>query len=158
MSDNRQDAARRAKLLAHVLDESIRIPGTSLRIGLDAIVGLIPGVGDLIGGLLSTYIVAQAIDQGLPKATVLRMAVNVLVETVVGSVPVLGDLFDAYWKANVRNARLLETAIATERKAGRRDLGFLVAVVGGLVLMIVGAASIGVWLLTALRDFLVGLS
>lgn len=143
---------RRVSALARFLDDSIPIPGTSYRIGYDAIIGLIPGLGDLIGGALSTYIVAQAIEQGISKATVMRMAFNVLVETIVGAVPFLGDLFDAAWKANVRNARLLESALAVQHRRGRKDTLFLVAVVA--VLLAVSAAGFVAswWIIVALRD------
>ncbi len=144
-----------AKTVARLLDDWIEIPGTSFKIGLDPLIGLIPGLGDLLAGLLATVIIVQAIEQNLPRVTVLRMALNLLIDTAVGSVPFLGDIFDAAFKANVRNVALLESGLASGRTRGRRDLGFLVAVVGGLVLCLVGFATGGLWLLARLRDFIV---
>jgi hypothetical protein len=93
-----------------MLDTSIPLPlpfAKNFRIGLDAIIGLIPGVGDVLGGLLSSIIVLEAWRFGAPKRTLARMGFNVLAEVVVGAVPFLGDIFDASWKANVRNLRLM---------------------------------------------------
>ena len=89
--------------LAWWLDNAITVPGTRFRIGFDALIGLIPGVGDLIGTLLSSYIIAVAAAQGLPASALARMAINVGVEAIVGAVLIVGDLFDAVWKANQRN-------------------------------------------------------
>jgi hypothetical protein len=111
-----RDPARRAaeiarlRALAWMLDTSIPLPlpfAKNFRIGLDAIIGLIPGVGDVLGGLLSSIIVLEAWRFGAPKRTLARMGFNVLAEVVVGAVPFLGDIFDASWKANVRNLRLM---------------------------------------------------
>lgn len=158
MTDTRQDAIRRSQALAKFLDESIPIPGTGFKIGWDFIIGLIPGVGDLLASLLSTYIVAQALDQGVSKATVLRMVWNILVETVLGAVPFLGDLFDAAWKSNVKNARLLETALRDQKQVAKKDRLFMAVVLLGLILVAGLAAAFGVAVLLALRDWIVSLS
>ncbi len=81
-------------MLSHLLDDFIRIPGTNIRFGLDGIVGFIPGIGDILGGLASSIIIIAAWFRGVPKATIARMVMNVGIETAVGSVPVLGNLFD----------------------------------------------------------------
>src|SRR6185503_9317287 len=96
-------ALQRVRGLAWLLDNSIPIPGTRMRIGLDAVIGLIPGLGDAAGAVLSSYILLEAGKLGAPRSTLLRMGANVLVESVVGIVPLVGDLFDAGWKANQRN-------------------------------------------------------
>lgn len=100
---------RRARLnrLAWLLDSSIRIPGTDFRIGLDALLGLLPGGGDAAGVILSGYIVLEAARMGAPRRTLWLMIANVAVEALAGAIPVLGDLFDAAWKANQRNVALL---------------------------------------------------
>ena len=89
--------------LAWWLDNAITVPGTRFRIGYDALIGLVPGVGDLVGTLLSSYIIAVAASQGVPPSALARMAINVGLEAIVGVVPIVGDLFDAAWKANQRN-------------------------------------------------------
>ena len=113
--DLRADLAR-AHQLADLLDTKFSIGG--YRFGLDALVGLIPGVGDLIGALAGLYPLVVAQRHGLGKVVQARMAVNLLVELVVGSVPVVGDLFDFGFKANIRNVRLLDQAVA-KRETGR---------------------------------------
>lgn len=90
------------------MDNIIRIPGTNFRIGLDPILGLIPGAGDLIDAALSGYLVYLAARFDLPQEVLVRMVLNIGLETVVGAVPLFGDLFDAYYKANIRNLALLE--------------------------------------------------
>ena len=101
-------------LLSHLLDDFIRIPGTNLRFGLDGIVGFIPGAGDIIGGLASSIIIIAAWMRGVPKVVVARMVLNVAIETGVGAVPLLGNLFDIGWKANRRNYALLREATAAQ--------------------------------------------
>jgi Domain of unknown function (DUF4112) len=98
---------QRLRSMAWLLDNAIPLPG-GFRIGLDAIIGLIPGVGDAIGALISVYILNEARSLGAPRSVLMRMSGNVLLETIVGSIPFLGDLFDAGFKANMRNIALLE--------------------------------------------------
>src|SRR5882757_5085379 len=94
-------------LLSHILDDWFRVPGTSIRFGLDGIVGLIPGLGDLIGGLASCIIVIGAWFRGVPYVGLLRMLVNLAIEVVIGAIPFAGDMFDIAWKANRRNYALM---------------------------------------------------
>jgi hypothetical protein len=96
----------RLRSLATALDESVRIPGTDFRVGIDPLLGLLPVVGDIAASVLSLVIVAVAAYHGVRKRTLVRMLVNIAVDVLVGFVPVVGDLFDAYWKANVRNVEL----------------------------------------------------
>ena len=93
--------------LAGVLDDIFQIPGTSIRFGLDPIVGLVPGLGDIITGLLSFLIVFAAWQRGLPRVTIMRMVANIGVDTVTGTIPIVGDLFDMMWKSNRMNYNLL---------------------------------------------------
>lgn len=110
-------AVRRMQAVARLLDESVRLPGTRFRVGLDPIVGLLPGAGDALTGALSLYVVVEAARLGVTYTTLVRMLANVGVDVVGGSIPVLGDLFDAVWKANVRNVDL---ALADLASADRR--------------------------------------
>ena len=103
-----QRALARAKMLARASDSAFAIPGTNFRVGFDGLLGLIPGVGDLAGLLVSYFIILQAARYRTPTAVLLRMVGNVAVDTVVGAVPVLGDLLDFAFRANGRNVELFE--------------------------------------------------
>jgi hypothetical protein len=97
-----------ARALAKLLDRAVRIPGTNVRLGLDALLGLIPGGGDLAGAIFSGYLILLGSRMGLPSHVMMRMIANVAIDTIVGTVPILGDLFDVAWKSNTRNLALLE--------------------------------------------------
>jgi hypothetical protein len=103
-------------MLSHILDDFLKIPGTSIRFGLDGIIGFIPGIGDVIGGIASCIIIAAAWTRGVSYVTVARMVANVGIEVIVGSIPVLGDMFDIAWRANRRNYALLEGSLKQPRK------------------------------------------
>ena len=133
-----------ARALAHILDDGVRIPGLGVRFGLDAVIGLVPGLGDFAGAVLSGYVVLVGARLGAPKSVILRMLGNVAVDVVGGAVPLLGDLFDVGWKANLRNVALLDRWIdqpgrtqATSRRAvGFTVLALAVLAMGGLALAV----------------------
>lgn len=134
-------ARQRLDRLAWLLDDSIQVPGTNRRFGLDPILGLVPGVGDVIGAGLSLYLMVEAARLGAPNRLLLQMLGNTLVETVVGLVPVLGDLFDFYWKANSRNRELLAGHIdgrlqPAQDRTGRLALWLLAGAVLVLILLL----------------------
>jgi hypothetical protein len=107
----------RIRQLSRLMDTSLRVPGTGFRIGLDPIIGLIPGAGDLISTAFSAYIIFLATRFGIPRQDLTEMIFNVALESVVGTVPLVGDLFDAYYKSNIRNLAILEkhlTAVEPE--------------------------------------------
>ena len=108
---SQQAAVARLRSLSQLLDTSIRLPIINYRIGWDAVIGLIPGIGDAVGLLLSSYIVLEAARLELPKSVLARMIFNVALEALIGAVPLFGDVFDAVFKANIRNMRLLEAAL-----------------------------------------------
>jgi hypothetical protein len=140
----------RLRRLGYLLDNSIPIPGTRYRIGLEAIIGLVPGLGDLVGGGFSAWIILQAARLGAPPSLLARMGWNVLVDTAVGAIPLLGDLFDAGFKANMRNLALLEGHVqgpAVSRRASRRFIAVLAIL---LLLLLVGAATLAVLLVQLL--------
>ncbi|WP_435067495.1 DUF4112 domain-containing protein [Haloplanus sp. C73] len=133
--------------VGRLLDDSIRIPGTSYRVGVEPLIGLLPVVGDAAGVAFSAYVLAVTVRSGAPRATVARVACILWIDAIVGTIPVVGDLFDAYWKANLRSARLLETRLADPASAAadRRYLRRLVAAVAGLSLVVTALLAAGAW-------------
>jgi hypothetical protein len=135
---SRQAAMRRLDALSHLLDNSIPVPGTKARFGLDAVIGLIPGFGDAAGAVVSAYVVVQAARLGASVPTLMRMLLNVGVEAVAGAVPVLGDLFDAAWKANARNVALLRKEMDLPGSTRRSSTAVVGAVIVALVVILGG--------------------
>jgi hypothetical protein len=133
---------QRLRSLSHLLDNAILIPGTDYRIGLDPILGLLPGAGDIIGTGFSAYIILEAALMGLPKVTLTRMAFNILLETVVGSIPFIGDFFDFAWKANVKNLELLESHVAAPKSSKKGDWWFAILLIIGLFAVVLGLAAV----------------
>jgi Domain of unknown function (DUF4112) len=111
-------ALQRVARLAYWLDDRFRIPGTRLRLGLDGLLGLIPGIGDTATALIASYIVLEAGRLGVPKRTLARMIANVGFDYIIGLVPLLGDLGDIAWKANRRNAHILRDHLLARRGKG----------------------------------------
>ena len=114
----RDERLARIDALARLLDTAFVIPGTNIRFGFDALIGLVPGIGDAITSLLSLYIISEARALGAPRLLVARMLANVALETVVGVVPIVGDAFDVAWRSNRRNLALLRDHL--ERSRARR--------------------------------------
>lgn len=117
-----EDAAtlRRLSRLAYLLDDRYRIPGTNVRFGLDSIVGLVPGIGDLATAAVSGYIVLEGRRLGVPKRVLMKMAGNIAVDAAVGAIPLVGDLVDIHWKANRKNLHLLLDHAECERPGATR--------------------------------------
>jgi hypothetical protein len=132
---------RRLARLAWLLDNAIEIPGTRFRIGLDPIVGLIPGLGDLLGVLASSYIVREAARLGAPPSVLTRMAFNVALDGLIGLVPFVGDVFDAVWKANLRNYRLLEQHVEEPQRTVRSSRAFVALLIAALVAFVAVTAA-----------------
>ena len=136
------------------LDAGIAGPGTSIRVGLDPLLGLVPGLGDAAGALLAAWILVEAIRMGASRATLARIAFNIAVDALVGAVPVLGDVFDVVWKANLKNVALLERHAIDPAGAGEGDRLFVVLVVGGVAALclglLVGGVVLTAWLVRAL--------
>ncbi len=130
----------RLNRFAWLLDNSIRIPGTDFRIGLDPLIGLVPGIGEAIGGLLSMYIISEAARARLPASILARMGFNVALEVLIGAIPIVGDIFDMTWKANARNARLIEKYAASSKQTEAYSRLMVFAI--GAVLFFAAAASI----------------
>ena len=134
---------KRLSHLAWLLDSSIPVPGLNFRIGLDALLGLIPGVGDALGVLLSSYILREAARLGVSKTILIRMGLNVLVEGLIGIIPFAGDVFDAAWKANQRNVRLLSAYLDNPRKATGASRGFVFIVTLLVIGFLLGTGILG---------------
>jgi hypothetical protein len=133
--------------LETLLDEAFVIPGTGIRFGLDGIIGLVPGVGDVLAGLLSLIIPLAAWIRGVPFVTLVRMAVNLGIGVLMGSIPLFGDIFDVAWKANRRNYLLLTRHLGDPRRHTWRDWAFLLLLAAALALVFAVPVALVVWLL-----------
>jgi hypothetical protein len=147
-SADQASRTRRVRVLARLLDSSIPVPGTRWKIGLDPIVGLIPGIGDLIGAVMSGYIILEAVRADVPTFTLARMLVNVGIDTLVGAVPAVGDVFDAAWKSNTMNVALLERHLVTTADVPQKRhnvLGLMALAVIVLVLIVGAGLALGIF-------------
>jgi hypothetical protein len=132
------------RTITRLLDSAVRVPGTRYRFGLDALIGLVPGIGDAIGAIFSTLIIFHAARLGVPKSTLVRMMANVGLDTIVGEIPLLGDLFDFGWKSNTKNLALLEEHLRQPigARAGSRRVLLLLG--AGLLVLLVGVVALGI--------------
>src|SRR4029453_4265783 len=103
----REEAQRRLQRIAKLMDSQIRVPVIGLRIGADAIIGLVPGVGDIVTGAIGAYLIYEAQRLGIPRAAVLRMVANIAFDTAIGAIPFAGDIWDFFFRANDRNMQIL---------------------------------------------------
>lgn len=140
------------ELLARWMDGVFRVPGVGWRFGLDAILGLLPGIGDTASSVATLYILAAAHRYGVTRATLLRMALNVVLDTTIGALPLVGDIFDVYWKSNQRNVELLNRhMLATPLEQGklqRSDRWFVVLLITLLALLMIASIVVAALLLT----------
>ncbi len=148
---------QRLRQMSYLLDNAIAIPGTDFRFGLDPILGVLPGGGDVLTGAMSVYIVFEGARIGLPAPTIGRMGFNIVIDTLTGLVPVLGDLFDVGWKANSQNVALLERHLANPAPSRAADKVFAVVVIAALLALVIGMATLSVWVITQIFSFLGGL-
>ncbi len=141
------ETVKQLSTLSYILDNSIPIPGTTYRIGIDPILGLFPAVGDYLGAGVSAYIIIKSAQIGASKATLSRMTLNIILETIVGTVPMIGDLFDAGWKANLKNMTLLETHLNTPQIRQKSDWWFLILLLTGIILIVLATTATTLYLL-----------
>ncbi len=141
-----EQRVKRLQRLAQLWDAAIRIPGTGIQLGLDPLVGLVPGVGDAVGALVASYVVLEAARLDVPGGTLLRMLANVAIDSVLGTVPIIGDIFDVAWKANLKNVALIEHHLADPRGAKRASRVWLIVVITVLVLLAALGIAAG-WLI-----------
>jgi len=146
MATEREDALRAAaELLAKLLDTMIPIPGTRFRIGLDPLIGLLPGIGDAIANLLGSVILIMAARLGVPRIVLARMSLNVLLNGVIGAIPGIGDLYSAWFRSNVRNVDLLLRASGPTPTSTTSHWAFVIGIVLGTLAAIGVVAFLVVW-------------
>ena len=134
------------RFLADLLDQRFTIPGTSIRVGLDPIIGLIPGIGDILANIAGSAILIVAAQFGLPKIVLLRMGLNVALNALIGAIPVVGDVFSIWFRSNIKNVQLLERHVGTARR--RPSVGdwlFVLAFVAVLLALIAGLVVVIIW-------------
>src|ERR1035437_2206525 len=139
--------------LALYLDGLFRVPGTDWRFGLDGLIGLIPSVGDSLTTIASFYILLACVRYGVPKITLLRMAINIAIDYLLGSVPVIGDAFDFVWKSNQMNMKLIRERATGKGKGSTGDYVFIFVLIGILILLLLGSILVSgliiYWVLTS---------
>ncbi len=144
LTDADVERKERLEKLAWLLDRSIPIPFLKMRMGIDPLIGLIPGLGDLITTTISTYLMAEASRMGVSKTTLMRMGGNILLDTLAGTVPFIGDLFDVAFKANTRNVKLLNEHLNNRQQAERKNNYFVAGIAAVVILfsLLVGSLVI----------------
>jgi Domain of unknown function (DUF4112) len=137
--------------IAALLDDMFRIPGTQIRFGLDALIGWIPGIGDAVAGIASFLIVFAAWRRGVKAITLIRMIANVVLETAIGAIPVVGDVFHIFWKANRRNFKLLLREREEPGVNAQQDWIFLCVILFAAMAAVVIPIVILIWILHAVK-------
>ncbi len=142
-----------AKLLAEFLDRQFVIPGTSIRIGLDPVIGLIPGIGDLLSSAAGSVILFVAAHYHLPKIVLFRMGMNIAINGLLGAIPIIGDLFSVWFKSNVRNMTLLENHLhQPQQNSTFGDWAFVVTIFLSILLLLIGMIAAITWLIKKVWD------
>jgi hypothetical protein len=150
MAESNTSELTRIRTIARAFDSALPIPGTGIRFGLDPVLGLVPGLGDLLSSIASIYIVMVGIRLGAPRSAVLRMLGNIAIDTLVGSIPILGDLFDVGWKSNNRNVALIEQHVAQPEKTRAASRMMVAGVLLALIALAIVCAVGAVWLIRLL--------
>jgi len=138
------------ELLSHLLDDCFRIPGTGIRFGIDGIIGLVPGLGDILAGLASCIIVLAAWFRGVPYITLARMLANLALDVIIGAIPILGDAFDIAWKPNRRNYKLLTRHLAEPHRHTWRDWCVLIFMAFIILAILLAPLVVVLWILAHL--------
>ena len=136
--------------LSHYLDGLFRVPGTGWRFGLDALIGLIPNVGDTLTSFGSFYILLAGVRYGVPKITLLRMAFNIGLDYVVGTIPFIGDAFDFVWKSNKQNMDLIRTRATGKDVGTTSDYIFVFGIIGVLILVLISSILVSLYIIGAI--------
>lgn len=148
------ETQRISEFIARVMDNLVKVPGTNFKVGLDPILGLLPGFGDTGTALVSMVVLLQAAGAGLPRIAIARMALNVMINTVAGAIPGVGDAFSIWFKSNARNHAILKKYGGGKRRATRGDWVFVGVVLTLLALTLVGAVALAVFILASLASAL----
>lgn len=135
-----------ADLIADILDTTVKIPGTPFYLGLDPLLGLIPGIGDVLANLIGTVILSLAARLEVPRIVIARMSLNLLINGTVGAIPILGDLFSVWFRSHARNAVLLRQAATRPDRATHRDWLYVAGIIGGTALVLILAIALVLWL------------
>ena len=148
---NKKNISQLAQALAQLLDASLTIPGTSIRIGLDPLLGLIPGIGDLISNAIGSSLLFLGTKAGIPRIVLLRMSINILINMVVGAIPIIGDLFSIWFKSNLQNAQLLHRHCQTTAPVTTLiDWIYVSGIIIGLILLTSLAFVLIFWLASSI--------
>ena len=132
----------RLKRLSERLDNTFTIPGTKYKIGIEALIGAVPIIGDLIGGILASYIMYSGMKMGAPPRIIARMAVNIAIDFAIGSIPIIGDLFDLVWKANKKNVELIEETTLLNEETNKINYLIVAMLIVGLIAIILAMLAI----------------
>jgi Domain of unknown function (DUF4112) len=144
-TEKRDAMVEMADLLAKVLDTTVKIPGTSLYLGLDPLLGLIPGIGDMLANLIGTVILGLAARLEVPRIVITRMAMNLFINGTIGAIPIFGDLFSVWFRSHARNAVLLRQAATQPYRKTHVDWLYVAGIIGSVALMLILAIALVMW-------------
>lgn len=136
-----------AELLAKILDTTVKIPGTPFYLGLDPLLGLIPGIGDMLANLIGTVILILAARLQVPQIVIVRMSLNLLINGTIGAIPILGDLFSVWFRSHARNAELLRQAAAQPYRETQQARLYVAGIIGGTVVLLLLAIAAVLWII-----------
>jgi len=135
-----------AELLAKILDTTVKIPGTPFYLGLDPLLGLIPGIGDMLANLIGTVILILAARLHVPQIVITRMSLNLLINGTIGAIPILGDLFSIWFRSHARNAEILRQAAAQPYRETQQARLYVAGIIGGTVVLLALAIAAVLWI------------
>jgi len=139
-----------AEFLAKILDTTVKIPGTPFYVGLDPLLGLIPGIGDVLANLIGTVILILAARLDVPQIVIARMSVNLLINGTIGAIPILGDLFSIWFRSHARNAELLRRAATQPHRETQQARLYVAGIIGGTVVLLLLAVAFVLWIVVKL--------
>ncbi|BAU14038.1 hypothetical protein LEP3755_45820 [Leptolyngbya sp. NIES-3755] len=156
MQTRRESTIARLRSLTHLLDNALPVPGTKFRIGIDPIIGLLPGGGDIAMSFVSSYILIEAARLGLPRSSLLRMLWNLILDTLLGIIPMAGDFVDLAWKANSKNLALIEAHLAKPGKQAKADYLFVALLILVFLAVVIAVGALTVFLISTIWNAIAG--